>query len=365
MLLPIRTNMPLRSTPVVNYLLLVVNIAVFLVTRHGLAAGRLDNYVLQASYPQLHQFLTHAFLHANFAHLAGNMLFLYIFGNNINDRLGNVGYLAFYLAAAFFAGLGHVYMEQSPAVGASGAIAAVTGIYLILLARTEITLFFWFFFLGTFELSALIWILLSFGKNLFNSLQPGDFQIAYSAHIAGYLFGFGIGLVLLFIGLVRRSRYDLFSFFISPSRPLPVPSSGPDFTDSQRQVLSLRQQTLDSLAAHDMDRSVELYNQLRRNDSSQVLPMQAQLDLANQFMAQGNYQQAAEAYELFLKTYPTSSQTAQVQLMLGLICTRYLDQPGRARALLSQALDGLPEDSSAHQMCRAELARISPGGASP
>ena len=361
--LPIRTNMPLRSTPVVNYLLLVANIAIFLVTFRPLQAGLLENYVLQASYPQLHQFITHAFLHANVAHLAGNMLFLYIFGNNINDRLGNVGYLAFYLAAAFFAGLGHVYMEQSPAVGASGAIAAVTGMYLILLARTEVTMFYWFiFFIGTFEISALLWVLLSFGKDLYYSLSGDALQIAYSAHVAGYLFGFVIGLVLLFIGLIRRSRYDVLSFW-RPARRLsdaPRTAFKAKFTDAQRQVLSLRQQILDSLATHNMDRSVQLYSQLRQADSSQVLPTQAQLDMANQLMTQADYPQAAEAYELFLKTYPTYQQISQVQLMLGLIYTRYLNQPDKARTLLAKALGALPPDSPAHQMCQTELERIGP-----
>ena len=363
MILPIRTNMPLRSTPVVNYLLLIANIAVFLVTRHGLAAGRLDNYVLQGSYPQLHQFLTHAFLHADFYHLAGNMLFLYIFGNNINDRLGNVGYLAFYLAGAFFAGLGHVYMEQSPAVGASGAIAAVTGLYLILFARTEVTLFYWFFiFLGTFDITALLWILLSFGKDLFYALRPSAFQIAYSAHVAGYLFGFGIGLVLLFVGLLRRGRFDLLSFFIRPSYRTSVRPSAKaksDFTTEQREVFNLRQKILDSLAGHDMPQAVQLYDQLRRADASQVLPTQAQLDLANQLMAQADYQQAAEAYELFLKTYPTYQQSSQVQLMLGLLYSRYLNQPAQAREHLASALQQLPEDSPARGMCQTELSHIS------
>ena len=364
MLLPIRTNMPLRTTPVVNYLLLVTNIAVFLITGRFLASGTLDNYILQASYPQLHQFITHAFLHANFAHLAGNMLFLYIFGNNINDRLGNVGYLAFYLAAAFFAGLGHVYMEQTPAVGASGAIAAVTGIYLILLARTDVTILYWFFFIGTFQITALIWILLSFGKDLYYSFSGDALQIAYSAHVAGYSFGFGIGLVLLFIGLVRRSRHDLLSFFIDPARPKSFRPSTKAFTPQQRELLSLRQQILDSLAAHNMDRSVQLYSRLRQADPSQVLPTQAQLDLANQLMAQADYPQAAEAYELFLQTYPTYQQASQVQLMLGLVYTRYLSQPDKARELLTKALSDLPADSPAQQMCRTELARISPDASS-
>ena len=362
-LLPIRTSMPLRSTPVVNYLLLVANIAVFLITRRGLAAGALDNYILQASYPQLHQFLTYAFLHANWLHLAGNMLFLYIFGNNINDRLGNVGYLAFYLAAAFFAGLGHVYTQQSPAVGASGAIAAVMGMYLVLFARTEVTIFYWFFFIliGTFDIPALVWILLGLGKDLYYSLSGETLQIAYSAHVSGYLFGFAIGLVLPFVGLVRRNRFDLLSFFFRSvyyaSTDVSVAAKR-DFTPQQREVFTLRQQILDSLADHDMVRAVQLYGRLRRTDPDQVLPTQGQLDLANQLMAQGNYQQAAEAYELFLKTYPTYQQSSQVQLMLGLVYTRYLNQPSRARELLRNALGQLPDDSPARQMCQSELDRI-------
>ncbi len=363
MLLPIRTNMPLRSSPAVNYLLLVANIAIFLTTRHGLATGALDKYVLQASYPQLHQFLTYAFLHANWSHLAGNMLFLYIFGNNINDRLGNVGYLAFYLAAAFFAGLGHVYMEQSPAVGASGAIAAVTGMYLILLARTKVTIFYWFFFIGTFRITALVWIVLQFGWDLYNSLSGEPMQIAYSAHIAGYLFGFGIGLLLLLFRLVRRSNYDLLSFFSRTVYRVRTATAHPgkkDFTTAQRQVFTLRQEILDSLATHDMPRAAQLYLQLHRSDPEQVLPAQPQLDLANQLMAQADYSNAARAYELFLKTYPTYGQLAQVQLMLGLVYARYLNQPSSAREHLANALEQLPADSPAHQMCRTELDRFPP-----
>ena len=364
MLLPIRTNMPLRSSPVVNYLLLVANIAIFLITRRGLAAGALDAYVLQARYPQLHQFLTHAFLHGDWGHLAGNMLFLYIFGNNINDRLGNVGYLAFYLAAAFFAGLGHVYMEHTPAIGASGAIAAVTGMYLILLARTRVSLFYWFiFFIGTFEVTAFLWVFLSFSKDLIYGLYGPPMQIAYSAHVAGYLFGFGMGLLLLLFRLILRSNYDLLSYFSRAAYRLQVataPAVKGDFTTQQREVLTLRQEILDALAVHEMSRSVDLYLQLQHSGPDQVLPTQAQLDLANQLMARADYPNAAQAYELFLKAYPTYGQIAQVQLMLGLIYTRYLDRPSEAREHLAKALEQLPADSPARQMCQAELDRIPP-----
>ena len=363
-MLPIRTNMPLRSTPVVNYFLLVANIAIFLTTVKNGKVVIPSTYMLQASYPQLYQFLTHAFLHASWGHLAGNMLFLYIFGNNINDRLGNIGYLAFYLAAAFIAGLGHVYMEPAPAVGASGAIAAVTGLYLILLARTRITILYWFFFIGTFDITAFVWILLSFARDLWYSLSSAPMQIAYFAHLSGYLFGFGIGLLLLLLHLIQRSNYDLLSFFSRAAhrvRTATTPAiKKQDYSTEQREVFSLRQQILDSLDSHDTPRAVELYLQLHRSDPAQVLPAQPQLDLANQLMAQTDYPNAAKACELFLKAYPTYGQLAQVQLMLGLVYIRYLNEPSLARGHLANALEQLPADSPAHQMCQTELDRIPP-----
>ena len=188
-------------------------------------------------------------------------------------------------------------------------------------------------------------------------------QIAYSAHIAGYLFGFGIGLLLLLFRLVRRSNYDLLSYFSRAAYRFNIaaaPAIKQDLTAQQRQVLTLRQEILDSLGAHDTPRAVQLYLQLQGSDPEQVLPAQAQLDLANQLMAQADYQNAARAYELFLKSYPTYQQLAQVRLMLGLVYTRYLDQPSRAREHLTNALEHLPADSPARQMCQAELDRIPP-----
>ena len=86
-----------------------------------------DLLALNPQDPHLWQYLTYPFLHENWLHILGNMLFLYIFGNNINDRMGHLGYLAFYLAGGIVAGMGHAAFDQSPVIGASGAVAAVTG----------------------------------------------------------------------------------------------------------------------------------------------------------------------------------------------------------------------------------------------
>jgi len=91
-------------------------------------------------------------------HVIGNMFFLYLFGNNVNDKLGNIGYLCLYLGGSVFAGIGHAMLHSNPVLGASGAVAAVTGAYLVLFPRTLITVIYWFFFIGTMELPALYFI---------------------------------------------------------------------------------------------------------------------------------------------------------------------------------------------------------------
>src|SRR5262249_50581867 len=119
-MIPIRTDSPLRTTPWMNWFLILLNVTIFIAE---LAKPSLrTTYLLKPQNPQLMQFVTYAFLHANVGHLVGNMLFLYIFGNNVNDKIGNVGYLAFYLAGAVMAGVGYVAAETSPMLGASGAV---------------------------------------------------------------------------------------------------------------------------------------------------------------------------------------------------------------------------------------------------
>src|SRR3954470_11187349 len=98
MLIPIRTDTPLRRTPYTNYALIIANIAAFIVQMSVLKGSKLDAWELNPRDPHLYQFFTYQFLHGSPLHLLGNMLFLYIFGNNVNDKLGSWGYLGFYLA---------------------------------------------------------------------------------------------------------------------------------------------------------------------------------------------------------------------------------------------------------------------------
>ena len=138
MLLPLSTDRPLKRTPWVNYALILANLAAWLITQHlmgdamgrtpGLLAPRyqggfsLESLFLRPDQPRLVQFLSYAFLHADGWHLGGNMVFLFVFGNSVEDRLGRLNYLLFYLCGAVFSGLGHVLTSSAPALGASGAV---------------------------------------------------------------------------------------------------------------------------------------------------------------------------------------------------------------------------------------------------
>jgi len=141
MFLPIRTSIRPRQTPYANYALVGINIFIFFITYwpHTIQiGGRLlpkilhswaEQFMLYPDSPNIWQFVTYAFLHGSVMHIVGNMFFLYLFGNAVNDKLGNVGYVCFYLAGAVFSGLGHTLISSNPVLGASGAVAAVTGAY--------------------------------------------------------------------------------------------------------------------------------------------------------------------------------------------------------------------------------------------
>src|SRR4030043_1807421 len=132
MLLPIRTNVRLWRTPYMNYAIIPANVIIFILMYAGgeNTLNRWANtYMLTPAYPFLWQFITYAFLHGSIGHIFGNMYFLYMFGNNVNDRLGHLGYLCFYLAGAVFSAAGHILIAPlygpdvaTPVLGASGAI---------------------------------------------------------------------------------------------------------------------------------------------------------------------------------------------------------------------------------------------------
>ncbi|HUQ40372.1 MAG TPA: rhomboid family intramembrane serine protease [Acidimicrobiales bacterium] len=152
-----------------------------------------------AAFPGKHPLLAvlySMFLHGGLLHLGGNMLFLWIFGNNIEDVFGKVGYLAFYLIGGLVATLAHIAVQPSstvPLVGASGAIAAVMGAYLVLFPNAQIRTLFIFIFILFRDVRAK-WLLgFWFVSQFFTNPAEG---VAWMAHVGGFVFGVLVGLVL-------------------------------------------------------------------------------------------------------------------------------------------------------------------------
>jgi len=378
-ILPIGTNSPLTRKPQVNYVLIALNFAVFLapnILKHaGLmdsvsAKRMLESWVLFSQKPQLHQFFTYAFLHAGWMHILGNMFFLYVFGNSVNSKLGNLGYLLLYLGGAVFSGLGHTLLLGKPVLGASGAVAAITGTYMVLFPKTLIHTFYWFlFFVGTTDFSALYFIL--FKLIIYdNMLEPrwadAPGNVAYSAHLAGYCYGILVPMILLALKILPHSQFDLWALFQRWRRRQQFQTMGgfgPRYVEStstdvppvpQSPAADLRNQISGKLYESRLDEAADLYLQLMQTAPDQVLPQQQQLDVANKLMHTGRHHAAAKAYEDFIRYYPRYPFLEQVQLMLGLLYSRYLGQKDLAKKHLQKSLEKLT-DAGQRQMCQNEL----------
>ncbi len=172
----------------------------------GLIPSRMERY---------HTFITHLFLHGGLFHLLGNMLFLWVVGCLLEDSWGRIPFLAFYLAGGAFAGLAHCLQDTSsaiPLIGASGAIAAAMGAFTVIHFKTRIKFFYFFLFffrpyLGTFLLPAFVFLPLWFLQQVaLKSLADfaGGSNVAYVAHIAGYMMGVLTALALRITGFEER-----------------------------------------------------------------------------------------------------------------------------------------------------------------
>jgi membrane associated rhomboid family serine protease len=335
--------------------------------------------VFTPAHPFLWQFITYAFLHASLLHILGNMFFLYMFGNNVNDKLGNFGYMCFYLAGAVFSAVGHTLVSSTPVMGASGAVAAVTGAYLVLFPQTLITIAYWFIFIGTIDVPAIYFI--AFKMIILDNViirYTANTNVAYDAHLAGYAFGIASSLLLLATGLLSSSQFDLWAMLkqwnrrrayrdavatgydpytgmggTKQIRAIEITKPGPD----EPQIRQLREDIANSIYKHDIQTAAQQYLNLMSLDSEQILPRQHLLDIANQLASEGEYKPAASVYETFLTHYGNYEHIEQVELMLGIIYSRYLEKPDLALNHLRTAEKKI-SDPAQLLMCRSEIEKL-------
>ncbi len=221
---PLRDTIQARSLPLMNWALIAVNVLIFVLLLSGPRAelwiaryGMVPAQIFSTPTEWL-TVVTSMFLHGGLFHLISNMWALYIFGDNVEDRMGPTRFVLFYLLCGAAAAAVHVMMNPSstiPTVGASGAISGVMGAYLVLFPYSRvITLIPFFFFPYFFEVPALFFIGLWFGGQLVNALltsalaPPDVGGVAWWAHVGGFVAG--IVLVRLFVvrRYVRRAYLD-------------------------------------------------------------------------------------------------------------------------------------------------------------
>ena len=213
-MIPLRDDQPSFSTPFINYFLIVVNVLVFMwelsvshralngfltefgvVPRHTIAA--LTGHSYAGPVTAILPLFTSMFLHASFLHVGGNMLFLWIFGDNVEDYLGHFRYLLFYLASGLAAAFTHILLNANsgaPIIGASGAIAGVMGAYFVLYPRARVLTWFppIFFFHVPAWLMLGYWFLVNFLSGTATSISDtaqGSGGIAFWAHVGGFVAG--------------------------------------------------------------------------------------------------------------------------------------------------------------------------------
>jgi membrane associated rhomboid family serine protease len=210
---PIHDDTPrLHGRPYVNYSLIALNVIIFIwevietnffsdvlkTNQIFFSYGTLPDLVLQGD---LFSIVTSMFLHGGIVHIIGNMVFLYIFGDNIEDRFGHFKYLLLYLLWGIAAGVIHSFYAVSvgsgniPAVGASGAISGVIGAYLILFPKAKILTIITAFFITTVRIPAIAYIPFWFILQVIFSIINPEGGVAYLAHIGGFVVGAGISYI--------------------------------------------------------------------------------------------------------------------------------------------------------------------------
>ncbi len=219
-MIPLKDINPSRTAPFVNIALIVANVFVFLyqvslpvraqkafVFAYGTIPAKFTALAAGHGAVQiaLAPLVTSMFLHGGLMHLLGNMLFLYIFGDNIEDYFGHLGYLVFYMACGIGSGLVHVLFNLHsgiPAIGASGAISGVMGAYILLFPRARILTFFFIFVIPVPAFLILgYWFVFQFLEALSGIGGDPTGGVAVWAHVGGFLIG-----MLITVVIARRRR---------------------------------------------------------------------------------------------------------------------------------------------------------------
>lgn len=364
MLIPLTTDRPRRRSPVLIHALVLMNALVFVWTLSVQSGDPQNYYNLLSTYAvhgenfQWYQLLTSAFLHGGWMHLLFNMFVLLALGPNVEDKMGHVGFALLYVIGAAASGGAHILMSQNPAIGASGAIAAVTGAYLVLFPSTRIICFF-IFTLSRIAVPAWWFIGFSIAVDLLaNGLGKGD-GIAHAAHLGGYFFGMGSTMILLWANVLKREPYDLFSVLRQKKRRAEFASAAKSHQEMvQQKVGASRPESPRTKALYEararigglvsggqFEEAADEYrvfvDEYGTDEPTAVLSRDLQLKLAEHLMRSGDRASAARAYIGFARANQFDREAPGALLIAALMLAEDLGKPEKARPLIEEALPKL------------------------
>jgi membrane associated rhomboid family serine protease len=377
-LIPLGTDRPSHRRAVVTPALIIINLLVFAILA-GIDRGN------PARFEAIHEFFwlrrgdlkpwaffSYAFLHVNALHVGMNMVFLWVFGPSIEDRLGRVWFSLFYLAGAAAAGALHIAFEEAPVVGASGAVAAINGAFLVLFPLSNIRCL---WLLGGSQTWVSAWWFIGFAIAIDLLLARWDGGIARLAHLGGYAFGGGLSFALLATGLLPQETYDAFAMVRQAQRRRAMREAvvsqqqeiarrlNPAERDPDQEALAAARAEVSRLAGTgDLAAAGRAYGALLERFPSAATALttmsrRLQLDLGNHLFATGENRVAAAAYERFAGANPSDRESPKVLLLAAVICARRLHEKARAHAALA-AIEGKltdPDEQALAAQLRSEL----------
>ena len=320
--------------------------------------------------------LTYQFLHdpSSIAHVAFNMVFLWVFGRSVEGRLGSLWFAAFYLAGGAVAALGQWLVSSSPMIGASGAVAGATGAFAALFPRSTVRVLVIFFLIGIYEVPSLVFVGIYVAIDALNQglnfLGRSEEPVAYAAHLAGYAWGAGVAVLLLATRLLPRTEMDLFAMWTQWRRRQAMRAAvrgtagGPwssASADTSARVASTRlgasaraaeapedparhaaiSRLHAAVTAADASAARDAWHALASIDPRTPLAERTLLDAAALLHAHGDSAAAADAWTRLVERFPRSAQAPTTALLASAILSRRLGQRDRAARLLAEWLPKL------------------------
>ena len=398
--MPIGDEAELERTPFVNITLIGINAVVFFfvnaMSNDAEIARVFNQYGLIPARLEWYQFITCMFLHGDFMHIVGNMIFLFIFGDNVEERLGHLGYVFFYLVSGIGASAFYVFLTGNsmiPCVGASGAIFGVVAAFAILSPHVRVRMLWWWWIRGgTFLISAKFLVAFWVVEQLVYYYVTAGFGggIAYAAHLGGALFGALVAIGVRIWGKPPPAEVgwgaEAFDRDVAGSAWMPPPpdiaplrrrepapaasgvlAASPTFEDhprrrsgspthADRSSMSDSDAVLDAIDANEVEAAIAIYSR-HATRSNEALDAPAQAAIAAAFFERAEFVDALNAYRSYLRTHPVGPDSASAKFRAGVILSRRMKQRPEGKKLLLQAVME-HHDPAVVELARGEIDRI-------